>query len=228
MKQILFNPEMVKAILDGRKTQFRKHIGNYVAEDGRYEGFRNEDVELVNGRIEIHTTLSRKIKSKYKVGDILWVREPVKIKSFDNVRISDSTEFDIEYTSDKTTKSIKIPERFNFGDTSWLRIGRGVPNGCIKEMARIFLIVTNVGVERLQEINNKDCIKEGISEVGFYPDDGFPLCNGYMIGKDDGKTLLENTPQKPFIELWNSTAKEGYKWEENPYVFVYEFDRIEK
>ena len=67
MKPIIFNTEMVKAILDSRKTQFRKHTGNYIAEDGRYEGFRNKDVELVNGIIEIHTTLARKISSKYKV-----------------------------------------------------------------------------------------------------------------------------------------------------------------
>ncbi|MFW2308043.1 hypothetical protein, partial [Aliarcobacter butzleri] len=103
---------------------------------------------------------------------------------------------------------------------------KGVPNGCIKEMARIFLKVTNVRVERVKDISDKDCIKEGISEVGFYPDEGFPLCSGYMIGKDDGKTALSNTPQKPFSELWNSTAKDGYKWGRDPYVFVYEFERL--
>ena len=223
-KPILFNTEMVKAILDGRKTQFRKHTGNYIAEDGRYEGFRNKDVELVNGIIEIHTTLARKISSKYKVGDVLWVREPAKVKS---PPIATCKKLTFKYLADNKITEIYLDDDFDYSK-KWIQRCQGVPNGCIKEMARIFLKVTNVRVERLQDISDEDCIKEGISEVGFYPDEGFPLCSGYMIGKDDGKTALANNPQKPFGELWNSTAKNGCKWEDNPYVFVYEFERIEK
>ena len=160
MKPILFNTEMVKAILEGRKIQFRRHIGNYVAEDGRYEGFRNQDVELVKGRIEIHTTLARKIKSKYKVGDVLYVKEPCKIMTLKGCHTDKSLILVYKYRNDITNieYKIKLPDRFYKKDNvvpdwvSWF--GKTIiPSGSIKEMARIFLKVTNVRVERLQDIS---------------------------------------------------------------------------
>ena len=235
-KPILFNTEMVKAILDGRKTQTRRVIP-----------LKNNDL-IFTGFVVSSTAKNREgycafgknkeqdlefIKPKYKVGDVLYVREPTRIIEYTPVgnyggiwNDCDSARY--EYLSDGEIGTLlEIPERFNV-IPKWIKNCQGVPNGCLKEMARIFLKVTNVRVERLQDISDDDCIKEGISEVGFYPDEGYPLCTGYMAGKDDGKTALANTPQKPFSELWNSTAKDGYKWEDNPYVFVYEFEGIEK
>ena len=69
-------------------------------------------------------------------------------------------------------------------------------------MARIFLKVTNVRVERLQDITFDDIEKYGI------------------------KFNLKINGKNKFKILWNSTAKDGYKWEDNPYVFVYEFEKI--
>jgi uncharacterized protein YhfF len=74
-------------------------------------------------------------------------------------------------------------------------------------MARIFLKVTNVKVERLQDITRRDVLSEGIRE--------------HAVNQFHPHTCL-------FETLWNSTSKDGYKWEDNPYVFVYEFERIEK
>ena len=225
MKPILFNTEMVKAILDGRKTQFRKHTGNYIAEDGRYEGFRNKDVELVNGIIEIHTTLARKISSKYKVGDVLWVREPVKVTKACN----DTLKMEFEYLSDGTKKIIDIPKKYldeydfiknncflaKLNQLHYDKAYIGVPSGCLKEMARIFLKVTNVRVERLQDIEFCDVFKEGIELI---QTDGSNKACG-----DRNLKAFNN-----FVNLWNSTVKDGYKWEDNPYVFVYEFERTVK
>ena len=71
-----------------------------------------------------------------------------------------------------------------------------------KKYARIFLKVTNVRVERLQDIDYGDIIDEGW---------------------DYGINIRALEWWK---KLWNSTTKDGYKWEDNPYVFVYEFERI--
>ncbi len=205
MKPIQFNTEMVKAILDGRKTQTRRVIP-----------LKNNDL-IFTGFVVSSTAKNREgycafgknkeqdlefIKPHYKVGDILYVKE----KCVD------------EYPNGFCFKEDYEEEEWN---DKYL-----IKQYCNKLNARIFLKVTNVGVERLQDISDEDCIKEGISEVGFYPGEGFPLCSGYMIGKDDGKTALANNPQKPFGELWNSTAKDKYKWEDDPCVFIYEFERI--
>ena len=81
-------------------------------------------------------------------------------------------------------------------------------------MARIFLKVTNVRVERLQDITLADMICEGINHLQEY---------------STGKVVKPSIQiKREFVNLWNSTAKDGYKWEDNPYVFVYKFERIIK
>ena len=83
-----------------------------------------------------------------------------------------------------------------------------------KYNARIFLKVTNVRVERLQDILVGDIIAEGY----YNPD-----CTNHSRPH-----YFAEMAKKWWTNLWNSTAKDGYKWEDNPYVFVYEFERMEK
>ena len=77
-------------------------------------------------------------------------------------------------------------------------------------MARIFLKVTNVRVERLQDMSHENLLAEGFDFK-------------YFDTKKKDKGFFSW-----WINLWNSTSKDGYKWEDNPFVFVYEFERIEK
>ena len=74
--------------------------------------------------------------------------------------------------------------------------------------------VTDVRVERLQDLGNNDAIKEGFN----YEDTEIGFPNGWA-----GAT---QTPRFSFAIDWNDEAKDGFKWEDNPYVFVYEFERI--
>ncbi|MCG3698732.1 hypothetical protein L5F42_02640 [Aliarcobacter butzleri] len=258
-KPILFNTKMVKAILDGRKTQFRIPVN--VSSDCTYyasginktaisSNFNNFEAIFVLPKDKWKNSLTPKLgyfSSCYKDGDIIFVQEDWKVGGWNN------TSFAFDHSCEPFDKSWhNPPSKENFydllrntldeleamkypnknGEYKWEKFKsplKMMDKSTMQDwMARIFLKVTNVRVERLQDISDDDCIKEGISEVGFYPDEGYPLCTGYMAEKDDGKTALANTPQKPFSELWNSTTKKGYKWEDNPYVFVYEFERIEK
>ena len=89
-----------------------------------------------------------------------------------------------------------------------------------KKYARIFLKVTGVRVEKLQDIEyNDEILLEG------YPD-GYELkadkkysndCHGEVDYCDDCQAEW-------FENLWNSNSKNGYKWEDNPFVFVYDFE----
>lgn len=76
--------------------------------------------------------------------------------------------------------------------------------------------ITNIRVERLQDISDKDCLKEGVNKIcDFY---GFP-----DIKKDDWGHY--NTPQAAFASLIDKVSGKG-TWESNPWVFVYDFELI--
>ncbi|WP_346236726.1 hypothetical protein ABDK00_014160 [Niabella insulamsoli] len=75
-----------------------------------------------------------------------------------------------------------------------------------KEAARIFLKVTKVRVERLHDISVGDAVAEGVETLGLYP--------GYDI-----------SPKGKFEGLWNNINK---NWDANPFVWVYDFERVEK
>jgi len=205
MKPILFNTEMARAIGKGKKTQTRRAIKDK----------EMIDIFLKNGEKKNKVQVIDRI-SKYKTGDILWVREPAKIIRFDNIL----KQCDYQYKADdKNIYQADIPKRILSSHIncilypdkypSWLTSCKGVPNGCLKEMARTFLEITAVRVKRLQDISYEDILAEG-----------FPH-----------KDLMGNAKQTIALgwlqELWDSCAKDGYKWENNPYVFVYDFKRVE-
>ena len=205
MKPILFNTEMVKAILNGRKTQTRRVIkiaSNFnIKAQGIDSGNAYGKDRTFIALFEDKDGFTEIIKSKYKVDDILYVREPTKVMS---PPVETCKKLTFKYLEDNKITEIYLDDDFDYSK-KWIQRCQGVPNGCIKKMARIFLKVTNVRVERLQNISKKDVLAEGIRE--------------HAVNQFHPHTCLLET-------LWNSTAKDGYKWEDNPYVFVYEFERL--
>lgn len=91
--------------------------------------------------------------------------------------------------------------------------------------SRIDLEVRDIRVEHLQDITEAGAMAEGIHEVPFYPDDGFPLCRGYMLGKNDGKTSLHTRAVGAYQELWEMLNGPG-SWKLNPFVWVVRFKRV--
>ena len=212
-KPILFNTEMVKAILDGRKTQTRRVIP-----------LKNNDL-IFTGFVVSSTAKNREgycafgknkeqdlefIKPKYKVGDVLYVKEKSYFVDCDCYTpwqcspqgwyATDEVSCSGIRCSVETIPSIHMP----------------------KKCARIFLKVTNVRVERLQNISDEDCLKDGIENVTNY--NPIELHRKFDTFRFNG--CCYNSAKYAFKNIWNSTAKDGYRWEDNPYVFVYEFERI--
>ena len=230
-KPILFNTEMVKAILKGRKIQTRipVKIKNKLTRDWALStGVEWLKVDLKdekypysireqNGAWNEYSLKDFINKySQYKVGDFLWVREPARVETW----CGRTNKIRYWYqASREDEREIDLPKRFedifSGGNRTvipeWITECKGVPNGCIKEMARIFLRVTKVRVERLQDIKYSDIEKE----LG--------------VNADNYKqyTSWSDLMACDFKDTWNSTAKDGYKWEDNPFVFVYEFERVE-
>lgn len=201
IKPILFNTEMVRAILDGRKSCTRRLVktrrkdacGFYVTKkaDGTFSGIYEYD--------ENESMFDNPLMPPYQPGDILYVRETWH-KYIKRVGEGKSCHL-VEFYGYKA--SIANSED---ADEPW-KPSIHMP----KEAARIWIKVTNVRVERLQEMWASDVPKEGI----------------YFNRPTTADEML-----MAFAKLWNSTIKksdlDSYGWNANPWVWVIEFERCEK
>ena len=220
---ILFSSEMVRAILDGRKTQTRRIIKmpEGIAEKYEYRGDDggNELLPKESGHYWINGYAMWRPNLKYQVGDRLWVRE-----TFRYVRVGlgcGGSAVGVEYKTgdikfnkraNKYTKQARNKEKR--GHHAKWRPSIHMPRWA----ARIFLEITNIRVERVQDISLKEVISEGIKDTNkcVYNDDNVFKCNHH------------DTLDK-FKNLWDSlNAKRGYGWDKNPWCWVIEFKRKEK
>lgn len=248
MKPILFNTEMVKAILDGRKTVTRRLIKPRYRDWAHETGFQivtnAHTGEFV--RVEIvdeWESCTRIQPPPCWPGDILYVRETwqkSRIKKPQKAVPVDFKEIQYSYRADGELAN-------SDGSPFVWRPSIHMP----KEAARIFLRVKGVRVERLQDITVDQAAAEGIDNT--VPcDDSEDLCN-YCPLPDEAKGIhcyggnvhmcegshckeaLEYWEEEfigEFAALWESTIKDkeigNYGWDANPWVWVIEFEKISK
>lgn len=205
-KPILFNTEMVRAILDGRKTVTRRVIKpqpisnlcyTFAGGSCRTWGYPSPSAHEIWGdeyKLPEEITkeeLKKRWNPPYHTDDILYVRETF-VQPARHI---------FWYKADENSW-------LNSKDMRW-RPSIHMP----KEAARIFLRVTNVRVERLQDMNGRDVLKEGVNSL-VHPDAFYFDMNQLDM----------------FERLWNSTIKKSdldtYGWDANPWVWVIEFERI--
>jgi len=191
-RPILFNSDMVNAILEGRKFQTRRVIKTP-------EPFLNRDlVEKISVFLPKELGCFFKTRSEAKlfakcpygkVGDQLWVKETWATGLFyDDLKPSDlSGEENIIYRADE-------PD---------LKVGRWRPNIFMPRWAsRIQLEITDIRVERLNDIKESDCLAEGV-----------------------GSPITRDCKKPKFMQLWESINGKG-SWDENPWVWVVEFKKL--
>ena len=211
IKPILFNTQMVQAILDGRKTTTRRIVkGNINDLDliGTGSSKCNDTFDTtLFGKLDKekvwNSDVKERVKAPYMPGDILYVRE---------------TWFEgdiLDFNEDIAKRNIVLYrtddlEKYDIEEIKW-RPSIHMP----KRLARIFLKVTGVRVERLKRIEAGQCESEGINL-------GYKIENAFDAGEYC----------KAFGELWDSTVNkkdmDKYSWNANPYVWAIEFERIEK
>lgn len=187
IKPILFNTEMVRAILDGRKTCTRRVIKHNV------DAILNSPYHMQHPEVEDAWLIKKLCRPPYEPGDVLYVRETwcgLPVNEAGHMR-----GHTIYYY--KTDGELR--------PKGW----RGTWHPSIhmpKEAARIWLKVTDVRVERLQDMTDDDAEAEG--------------CFDYT------STALG------FPDVWDSTIKKSdidrYGWDANPWVWVIEFEQCEK
>lgn len=230
-RQILFSAPMVRAILDGRKTQTRRVIKTQPKGD-----FWRSSFDFIRHILQWTTVIEpvstwphKPVKCPYgQVGDRLWVRETCRAKELSDVEArqravdlgDEYPEYGldgVEYLADYFFRPIENTQE---ASQRWcdLNAYRGKQGATVPPIhmprwaSRITLEIVSIRVERLQEISEADAIAEGCP--GFYapmhPDQG----------QTDGQL-----PHQEFAALWESINGAG-SWDANPWVWVVEFKKV--
>ena len=241
IKPVLFNTEMVRAILDGRKTCTRRVIkpqpqarlcytyagshndciGKWTYPNKGAHEFWGEKYKLPENIMD--EELSKRWNPPYHTDDILYVRETWcrygKLDYFDYVIEGIEKYYYAADGANPTPYNQFLVQRNGYDeykDTPVWRPSIHMP----KEAARIWLKVTDVRVERLQDITIEDVKNEGVT------DDYKTYSQEYL------EKLRSVAYPKVFAELWNSTIKKSdldrYGWAANPWVWVIQFERCER
>ena len=197
---ILFNTEAVQAILSGRKTCARRVIKDAVKENQEINKNGKGEFELYDITSRCSIPKGKIYKPPYQPGDILYVRE---------------TWCDDRQFTHASTAGRYFYKASENGKFKW-KPSIHMP----KEIARIWLKVTDVRVERLQDIDENGAESEGAMDN-----------RGFIHSPDDEYDRI-HTAKEHFIEIWNSTIKKSeldkYGWSANPWVWVIEFERCEE
>jgi hypothetical protein len=194
---ILFSGEMVKAILEGRKTQTRRVVNPQPTRKYTWHGCRDGVQFWTDDPLQGEKGNPERVKVPYGMpGDYLWIREKAKLRSIDRRRNGYVDGFDLHYPADDAI--IVYPGRDNPKPYTF---GKFCPSIHMPRWAsRITLQIFDVRVERLHEISHQDVIAEG-----------GPF--GYSGSSDED-----------YFALWDTiNAKRGYSAHLNPWVWVVEF-----
>lgn len=210
---ILFNTDMVRAILEGRKTATRRVIkfpkNRFTGEIAKADKLKVYKNTILADKISFHEEphFVFDVKPPCKTGDILYVREtwawePCWDCGMDTEEGGCDYEYERVYNQKKKEYGCYC-YRASMEEGEELSVDTWHPSIHMPKAAtRIWLKVTGVKVERLQDIDDDGVVAEGL-----------------QIGD-------------PYDELWNSTIKkkdlDRYGWDANPWVWVIEFERCKK
>ena len=194
-RPIIFSGPMVRAILDGRKTQTRRYL-------------KNQDVWSRAGEAILRRFPRQTDGVPYAVGDVLWVRESCIIAppGWTDSPASPRGPFCQEVGYAVCDGTVEAARDYGLTITPAIHMPRWA--------ARILLDVSDVRVERLQDISEEDAVAEGCP--GWYapshPD----------FGVTDGRL-----PHEESAEFWDSLngRKAGRTWADNPWVTATTFQQ---
>ena len=214
MKKIMFNDKygLTEAVIEGRKTQTRRILNPtmFFQRLETYEGWSNEDISAwkrsCNRRFyeAQGDTLKQMLdyalsSSRYKVGETIAIAQSYKDIHSEILREVGDLDLKNEFLQSKgyTNKMFVRAEK--------------MPHA---------IRITNVRVERLQDISDEDCMKEGI-----WCDDNVGL-EGTTYWYHGLANSSFRTPQEAYASLIDNISGKG-TWASNPYVFVYDFELID-
>ena len=212
MKKIMFNDRygLTEAVFDGSKTQTRRIMKGkplFPSDEIESAGVLGDEVQIIaNGGESLIT-----MKLPFRVGEIVAVAQSYcsiaeELENCKNATCAAHYEKNVQ----KASEYISWMEHPGFYNKMFVAA----------DMMPHQIRITDVRVERLQDISDEDCIKEGVRKVvnenGIYVQ--------YYVGKGDNACSFEN-PREAFAHLINKVSRKDV-WNENPYVFVYDFELV--
>lgn len=256
-RPIIFNAEMVRAILDGRKTQTRRPFKNQpqdfwepfgpMVDLHKYNRDKDDFIlrdgnPVVIGHGFVNEEGDFGYNSPYgKVGDRLWVKETfgfshqsddvnqeervVMYKAGEPYRITKKSPVTNELLKSTCGTYYLQPNHYCFDPNTW------TPSIHMPRWAsRITLEITDIRIERINDISFKNAISEGIKDSGFGLYGGVEKDPFFCSGIEH---KWFNSPRIAFSSLWdsiylNKKCDSPYCWGQNPFVWVYEFKVLEK
>lgn len=199
-KKIMFCDKygLTKAVLEGRKTQTRRLLKHQPS---------SEDSEMLF----------------YVFDDERYYDNPEKDPLWGSVswKNPDGTKTDINKVAYLIGEEVAVAQNYKDAGCDFY-FHRGLAGWNNKMFVRSEemphrIRITNVRLERLQDISDEDCLKEGIEQCGT------PTCHKHYCTRDCGDCAP--SPREAFAILIDKTCGKG-TWESNPYVFVYDFELI--
>jgi hypothetical protein len=183
---------MVRALLEGRKTQTRRALSNQDVNVGVCGVFR------ASKRLGKYIGEEEEFKCPYgQPGDLLYVRENMKEDCAGSISFA-------QYSADDVTTKHEW----------WKPVSYCPSIHMPRRLSRLTLKITDVRVERVQDISNDAAIAEGIER---------------RYERKNGAHFCISNPRCDFAELWDSINEmRGFGWDRNPWVWVVEFEVIHK
>ena len=216
-KKIMLNDKygLTKAVLDGRKTQTRRVIQQ--SEMDKINLFQKEYYELTFDKLEgaelinHYYFVEKRGRLPYQIGEVVAVAQSYCSIADELENCNNATcAAHYEKNAQKASEYISWMEHPGFNNKLFVAA----------DMMPHKIRITDVRVERIQDISDEDCIKEGVRKV--VNENGIYI--QYYVGKGDNACCFEN-PREAFAHLINKVSRKDV-WEENPYVFVYDFELI--
>lgn len=222
----MFNDKygLTKAVLEGRKTMTRRFIKAPRTMEGKdVYGFSVVKYPRTGVPVEVMALDTdgaqiNNILPKFKVGEVVAVAQSYKDAGIDQsmeITYTKWVKSIQKYRAPRTLKFTKNCAKDDFGWENKMYVKADLMPHQIR--------ITNVRVERLQDISDEDCLREGISQKS-----SFPKKKSLPFYFDGGKHSWDNsfsTPRAAFADLINRLSGKG-TWESNPWVFVYEFELV--
>lgn len=215
MKKIMFNDRfgLTDAVLSGSKTQTRriisnKHLEKLYGNNNFYNNLKGKNNDFIDSKInEILLPCS-----KYSKHETVAVAQ-----SYDKIQFSHEKHPNI--CSPSGLIDIRLLESFAWVNKMFVKA----------DLMPHQIKITNVRVERLQEISNEDCMKEGILYFGagyYFIGDRTDGSEISYISHSDGRSYKAyGTPQKAYEVMIDKISGKG-TWKRNPYVLVYDFELV--
>ena len=217
-RPILFNAEMVRALLDGRRTQTRRPIKPQPEFESGFDYPHEHELAIYWKKEDSYNSIGELKADMLKhcpfgqVGDRLWVKETFLLDD-NGVPSHMGIQYFPVYKADYADG--------NYWEAKW-RPSIHMPRWA----SRITLDVVAVRVERVQEISEGDVDAEGLycpyERVVTHSEDYSAPC--YVEGPcHNYDRFCEKSMQENYKELWNSIYGKTFPWESNPWVWVVEF-----